>query len=342
MHNKIRTAIIGYGRSGQFLHGPGLKANGDAFEITAVANTGEANLKQAKKDFDCALYKDYKKMLAEQQLDLVIVVTRNDQHCVMACDVLRSGSNVLVTKPLGINRTEVESIYDTARETGKKVFPFLPARWGTDFRRIREIVESGEIGNVFAIHRSVYGFATRDDWQTHTEFGGGIVLNWGAHLIEPPMLIAGGKPKHLFGSCRQVLNPGDAEDIFYSVITMENGIRLHAQWSFAPEGLANWFVQGTGGCIIGNDRELEIHSGEPTMPDDPTKFRDMEGSLGNSRTETVGEHIYGDPVEIYRDVATDLLCGDAYPVTESEAVRLIAAMDGIKESSNNNTLVELP
>lgn len=340
MDNTIKTAIIGYGRSGQFLHAVGLKAN-DEYEVTAVADLSEANLEQAIKDFGCAIYDDYRTMLADEALDLVIIVTRNDQHCDMAVEALEAGAHVLVTKPIGVSRDEVVRIYAAAKEAGRKVFPFLPARWGTDYQRIKEIIDSGEIGEVFAIHRSVYGFATRDDWQTKTEFGGGIILNWGAHLIDPPMLLAGGKPKHLFGACRQVLNPGDTEDIFYSIITMENGIRVHSEWSFAPKGLANWFVQGTKGCIIGNDTELEIHSGEPVKPDDPTKFKDMEGS-SNTRIETVGEDIYGNPADIYRAIAFDLSGGPAYPVTEPEAIRLAAALDGIKDSQLNNTLDILP
>ncbi|MGC6424850.1 MAG: Gfo/Idh/MocA family protein [Lentimonas sp.] len=341
MQNKIKTAIIGYGRSGKFLHAAGLKGNTDAYEVVAVAGRTDKNLEQAKADFGCKTYKDYRVMLDEADLDLVIIVTRNAQHCEMACECLKAGAHVLVTKPLGINREEVETIYAVAKASSKKVFPFLPARWGTDYLRIKEIIDSGEIGEVFAIRRSVYGFATRDDWQTKTEFGGGIILNWAAHLIEPPMLLAGGKPKHLFGSCAQVLNGGDAEDIFYSIITMENGTRIHSEWSFAPKGLANWFVQGTKGCIIGNATELEIHSGEPTQPDDPTKFKDMEGSA-KVRTEKVGDDIYGDPIDVYRDVAADLNGGDAYQVSQADAVRLIAAMEGIKQSQQNETLIQLP
>ena len=340
MNERIKTAIIGYGRSGQYLHAAALNGN-EEFEVSAVADLSGANLKQAETDFSCTLYTDYERMLREQELDLVIIVTRNDQHCTMACDALKSGAHVLVTKPPGISREEVEKMYAAARAADRKVFPFLPARWGTDYRRIREIIESGEIGDVFMIRRAVYGFATRDDWQTLSECGGGIILNWGAHLIDPPMLLAGGKPKHLFGSCAQVLNPGDAEDIFYAIITMENGVYVHSEWSFAPKGLANWFVQGSKGCIIGNGTQLEIHSGEPAMPDDPTRFREMEGAAV-MRTETVGEDIYGDPVEIYRVVSADLHGKDAYPVTKEDAIRLAAAMDGIKDSQLNNTLVRLP
>ncbi|MEM9418594.1 MAG: Gfo/Idh/MocA family oxidoreductase [Planctomycetota bacterium] len=341
MSTPIRTAIIGYGRSGQFLHAAGLKGNPDAYEVVAVSSRSQSSRDQAEKDFGCPTYADYQLMLRECEIDLVIIVTRNDQHCEMACDVLSAGCHTLVTKPLGINAAEVEKIYAAADRAGRKMFPYLPARWGTDYRRIQEIIDSGEIGQVFAIHRSAFGFATRNDWQTQSEFGGGIVLNWGVHLIDPPMLLAGGSPKHLFGACQQVLNPGDAEDIFYSIITMDNGTRVHSQWSFSPKGQPDWFVQGSGGCIVGHGDQLEITTGTPAQPDDPTKFKDMQGDGSQTRTETVGEHLFGDPVEIYHDVAADLQGQQPYPVSQEESSRLIAILDGIKQSHQQQTLVPL-
>ncbi|MEO0793868.1 MAG: Gfo/Idh/MocA family oxidoreductase [Verrucomicrobiota bacterium] len=339
--DKIKTAIIGYGRTAQNLHAAGLRSNSESFQVNAVAGVTPGNLEQAKADFNCETYTNYQAMLQEQDLDLAIVTTRNHQHCSMAIDALNSGAHVLVTKPIGINQIEVERIYDAAEKAGRKVFPYLPARWGSDFRRIQEIVNSGEIGKVFSIRRSVYGFATRDDWQTETQSGGGIILNWGAHLIDPPMQIAGGNPKQLYGSCRRLLNSGDAEDCFYSIIEMDNGIRVHAEWSFAPKGLANWFVQGTRGAIIVNGTQLEVHAGEPSKPSDPTCFKNMEGNGYNSREETLSDAIYGDPVEIYRSVAQDLFHRIPFPIVKNDVVQLTRAMDAIKVAQNSSQLIQL-
>ncbi|MFD2256909.1 Gfo/Idh/MocA family protein [Luteolibacter algae] len=342
MKSPIRTVIIGYGRSGRYLHASGLRGNANAFQIVAISSKSEASLRQASEDFHCPTFSNYQEMLREIRPELVIIVTRNDQHHAMACDALTAGCHILVTKPLGINQHEVADIYRAADAVGRKVFPFLPARWGTDFRRIQEIIHSGEIGKVFSIRRAVYGFATRSDWQTRTECGGGIILNWGAHLVEPPILLAGGEPRHLFGSCARVLNPGNAEDIFHCVITMENGIRIHSEWSFAPRGLANWFVQGTGGCIIGNSTTLDVITGQPSHPDDPTKVKDMEGSPSTCRTETVGEDLFGDPVAIYQDVAADLSGETPYSVSRRESIRLLALLDGIKTSHQYQKLITFP
>lgn len=340
MSQAIRTGIIGYGRTAQQLHAPGLKAN-PAFSVRCAAVRSDENQAAAQRDFGCPVFSDYRQMLKEAELDLVVILTRSDQHAPMACDVLKHGAHVLVTKPLGINLAEVEEIYTAADVAGRKVFPFQPARWGSDFRKLGEIIRSGEIGKVFAIRRSVYGFATRDDWQTQTAAGGGIVLNWGGHLIEPPIRLAGGKPKHVFGSCAQVLNSGDAEDIFYAVVTMDSGVRVHAEWSFAPQNLPNWFVQGARGSIVVHGTEITVHAGDPAKPSDPTDHRAMTGGGLLARTETVADTLYGDTKEIYADVVRDLEGGKPYPVSRQDALELMTTMDAIKQSHAESKLIQI-
>jgi len=340
MSQVIRTGIIGYGRTAQQLHESGLNAN-SVFSVRSVAVRSPENQDAAQRDFGCQVFSDYLQMLQDVELDLVVVLTRSDQHAPMACDALKHGAHVLITKPLGIGLAEVEEVYTQADLSGGKVFAFQPACWGSDFRRIGEIIHSGEIGDVFAIRRSVFGFATRDDWQTQTASGGGIVLNWGGHLLEPPMRLAGGRPKHVFGSCGQVLNPGDAEDIFYAVVTMDNGVRVHAEWSFAPQGLPNWFVQGTRGSIVVHGTELTVHTGDPAKPSDPTDHRAMAGGGLSTRTETLADMLYGDAAEIYADVAEDLNGGKPYPVSRQDALELMTTMDAIKRSHAESMLIQI-
>jgi scyllo-inositol 2-dehydrogenase (NADP+) len=340
MRNKIRSGIIGYGRSGQLLHGPGLRAWED-FEVAAVCDRSESSLDQAKKDFGCEVFTDYKQMLDQVELDLVIIITRSDQHCFMAVDCLNAGANVMVTKPMGITADEVREVKQAAEVNGRTAYPFLPSRWGSHFRGIRAIVESGKIGKVFCIRRSVFGFATRDDWQTVKKFGGGILLNWGPHLLDIPVEIAGGQPKSVFGSCSQLLNGGDAEDNYYSVVTMDNGVRVHSEWSFSPKGIPNWFIQGTQGCIIVNDRTMEITSGDPAKPGDPTDFKAMEGAGHQHEIDELGEHIYGDSIEIYGDLAKAIKGEGTFAVNVDDALRTAILIDSIKESQETETLIKL-
>src|SRR5450759_1885253 len=103
----IRTAILGYGRSGSTLHAGPIEKN-KAFHLTAVCDVDAAARQTAVARFGCRPYDDYRRMLKEEPLDLVVIVTRSDQHCPMACDCLAEGVNVLVTKPWAVNADEAQ------------------------------------------------------------------------------------------------------------------------------------------------------------------------------------------------------------------------------------------
>lgn len=72
----------------------------------------------------------------------------------MAYDCLEAGKNVLVTKPWALNINEAEQMIYAAKKSGKLLMPWLPARWGCDLLRLKELVQSGIIGKVFQIRRS--------------------------------------------------------------------------------------------------------------------------------------------------------------------------------------------
>ena len=169
--NKIRTAILGYGRSGSTMHaGPIEKIDG--FDMVAVCDVDPKRRDQASERFGCTVYEDYHEMLEKEELNLVCVITRNDQHCEMACDCLNAGVNVLVTKPWAANQSEAERMVSTAHESGKKLLPWLPERWGSELRRLRTLLRKDAIGNIFAIRRSALRHTTtgviRRTWQRYS------------------------------------------------------------------------------------------------------------------------------------------------------------------------------
>ena len=81
----IRTAILGYGRSGSSMHAGAIERN-DPFEMVAVCDIDPKRQNEAAERFGCAVYHDYHEMLAKERLALVSIVTRSEQHCQMTCD----------------------------------------------------------------------------------------------------------------------------------------------------------------------------------------------------------------------------------------------------------------
>ena len=336
----IRTAIIGYGRNGSTMHAGPLEKN-PAFTMTAVCDIDPDRRKLAAERFSCSVYDDYKEMFRREKIDLAVIVTRTDQHAVMACDCLRAGAHVLVTKPWAVNADEARRMIAAAKAAGRLLLPWLPARWSCDLLRLKELVAAGAVGKVFAIRRTVTSFATRNDWQTEKKFGGGYVLNWGPHIVDPPVLLADSKVKSVFARLKQVINPGDVEDLFFALLTLEDGTLVQAEYTLAVEPFPTWVVQGDRGTIVMHGRTLKLMKQTPAQPNDPTAFATMQATPAEVIEETVEGSVYGDEHVIYGEIAAALAEGKPYPVTPADALQVSRVLDAIKTASAENRVVVL-
>lgn len=337
---KIRTAILGYGRSGSTMHAGAIE-NNDSFKMNAVCDIDPERLDQASERFACKTYSDYHEMLRTEQLDLVCIITRSDQHCEMTRDCLAAGVNVLVTKPWATNVAEAESMIACARESGVKLLPWLPARWGCDLHRLKELIAGGAIGKVFMIRRVVSSFGTRDDWQTQRCYGGGYLLNWGAHIIDPPMVLAGSRVETVYGRMKQTINPGDAEDLFMAVMTLADGTIIQAEFTISAAELPGWVIQGDRGTIVIHGNNIKISRSKLANTSDPTQYAYMQPDDISITEEIIPGAVYGDEHEIYTQIAAAIRGENEFPVTPGDALELSRVFDAIRTSSEENRIITM-
>jgi predicted dehydrogenase len=248
---------------------------------------------------------------------------------------------VVVTKPWAVNVAEAETMITTAAASKRQLLPWLPARWGCDLLRLQQLVSAGTIGNVFAIRRTVSSFGTRCDWQTESRYGGGYILNWGPHIVDPPVILGNSPVKSVFGRTRQAINPGDVEDLFHAVITLENGTIIHAEYTISIDTFPTWVVQGDRGTITVRSRDFKIIRQTPVQPTDPTAFASMQAEPAEITEETVSGAVYGDEHIIYQEIADSLANVKPYPVTPADALGVSRILEAIKISSKEDRVVNL-
>lgn len=336
----IRTALLGYGRTGP-MHAGAIEKN-KAFQLTAICDSDSHARQKAATRFGCQPYDDYRRMLKEEQLDLVVILTRSDQHCPMTCDCLAAGVNALVTKPWALNAEEARRMIGAAEAAGKLLLPWLPARWGSDLKRLRQLViEERLIGEVFLVRRAEGSFSTRNDWQTQQRYGGGYLLNWGPHIVDPPLQLLGSPVKSVYGRLKQTINPGDVEDVFLGILTLASGAIVQVEYTIATEDLPVWFIQGTRGTIVVQGAHLKVNVKTPARPPDPTQFSAMKAVADRILEEELTGPRQGDEHEVYLAIAAALNGQTPFPVTPQSALELTRVMDAIRASNEVDRVIQL-
>ena len=162
----IRVGIIGQGRSGWGIHAEFLRTVPELFKIEAVADLIPERVAQSAADLGCRAYHDAESLIADPDIDLVVVSSYNATHAKYAEMALRAGKHVLCEKPFGLTVADVDAMAAAAKAAGRIIVPFQQRHYEEDFLKVKEICESGIIGDVFRIRLCWHGFGRRWDWQT--------------------------------------------------------------------------------------------------------------------------------------------------------------------------------
>lgn len=184
----IQFGIIGVGgRGGVFQDNNHLPEEG--YEITAGCDVNpEAREVFSKRFPETRVFSDYHQLLALPDLDAVFIITPDDLHEEMACAALRAGKHVYLEKPLATTISGCEKILRTAMETGKKLYIGHNMRCMPVIRKMKEILDSGRIGEVqlaWVRHFINYGGdAYFHDWHSERRHATGLLLQKGAHDID--------------------------------------------------------------------------------------------------------------------------------------------------------------
>jgi scyllo-inositol 2-dehydrogenase (NADP+) len=192
MSAPIVTGLLAYGMSGRVFHAPFLSTN-PQFKLKAVVERNQK--KMAARYSDIVSYNAIEEILADDEIELIIVNTPNFTHFDFAKQALKAGKHVLIEKPAAGNAAEIKELFDVARANERKVFGYQNRRWDSDFLSVKEVIESGRLGKLtevtFRYDRYKPQLNPKPFKETKDTPINGIVYELGPHLIDQAI--------HLFG-----------------------------------------------------------------------------------------------------------------------------------------------
>ena len=157
-------------------------------KLAAVADINRARADALGAKYGCAVYYDWKKLVALRDIDVEIVATTNNMTARVAVAALRAGKHVLCEKPFGRNVKESRMILRAARQSGRLVKVGFSNRFHPGILMAKKFLDRGVIGKVLFI-RARHGHGGRTgmekEWRLNKHIaGGGELLDQGVHIID--------------------------------------------------------------------------------------------------------------------------------------------------------------
>lgn len=265
--DKINVGIIGIGNMGSAHAFCIARGEVEGMKLHAVCDIDSAKLERFKAEYhQVATYSDYREMLGNSEIDAVIIAVPHPMHGDIAIDALNKGKHILVEKPIDIAVSKAQKLNECAKKTDKVFAIMFNQRTNELFKKARQIVKSGELGE---LQRTVWivtnWYRTQEyynsgNWRaTWKGEGGGVLLNQAPHQLDLWQWICG-MPETLVAFCDVAL---------YHDIEVEDNATIFTRYK---NGATGTFITSTGEFPGTNRLEITGTLGKLVIEEDTLKW----------------------------------------------------------------------
>jgi scyllo-inositol 2-dehydrogenase (NADP+) len=341
-------AIIGYGGMGSY-HTK-LVQPVDQLQVCGVFDIMPYRMELAVSQGFKA-YASLDEVLADGAVDVVLIATPNDVHKDIAIRALQAGKHVICEKPVTINSQDLLDIVEAAKEADRVFTVHQNRRWDEDFLIVKELVEKKKVGEVFHLESRVQGAnGIPGDWRQLKAYGGGMLLDWGVHLLDQLLLLTDSKIDSVSAELSTILGT-EVDDGFTSYIKFKDGLSAVIEVGTTNYiKLPRWYVKGTEGTAVIRDWDL---SGEivRTNPD-VAKVEPLPIQAGQGLTKTMAPpsekstlklpiEKAAPPAQGFYDNFVAVLDGRSSPAVKNEEVhRVLRLIETIFEAADTGSVMK--
>jgi scyllo-inositol 2-dehydrogenase (NADP+) len=281
------------------------------------------------------------RLLAHEEITLVVIATPNDTHYDLAKQALAAGKHVVVDKPFVIHAAQADELIALAHKQQVVLSVFHNRRWANDFLTIRHLLQSGLLGELstYEAHYDRYRPIVRDRWRERAQPGAGILYDLGSHLIDQALFLFG-FPQAVWADVQAQRTGAQADDYFHLVLSYpRQRVILHAASLVRAPG-PRFQIHGSAGSFIKyglDSQEDALKAGK--RPGDPAWGEDRAEDYG-ALTMDVGEitvegkvkTLTGHYEAFYQGIVDAITLGKPAPVSAEEARNTIKVIEGALQS----------
>ncbi len=216
----MKLGLIGAGRIGK-LHGEIVTYNIPGVDIKTVADIYADQAKAWADNLKIAnLTSDYRDILKDPEIEAVLICSSTDTHAQMIIEAADAGKHIFCEKPIDFNIERIGRALRAAETAGVKLQIGFNRRFDHNFRKVREIVKNGDIGNVHIVK-----ITSRDPAPPPIEYvkvSGGIFLDMTIHDFDMARYLSGSDVDTVYAQGAVLIDPeiGKLGDIDTAIITL--------------------------------------------------------------------------------------------------------------------------
>lgn len=226
MKRKVNVAVVGAGRIGR-VHAEHLAYRIPDANLVAVSDVfAEAAEKLAADLGVPAAYQDHRRILDDESVEAVAICSSTDTHAQMIEEAAAAGKQVFCEKPIALDLGAIDRALAAVEQAGVKLQIGFNRRFDPNFRRVREVVAAGKIGEPHILR-----ITSRDPEPPPIEYvkvSGGIFLDMAIHDFDMARFLIGSEVEEIFAAGGVMVDPaiGEAGDIDTAITTLRfrNGV----------------------------------------------------------------------------------------------------------------------
>ena len=192
----------------------------------------------------------YDDLLADESVDAVYISLSNSQHLEWVTKSLGAGKHVLCEKPLGLNASETEAMFDCASRSDRLLVEAVWGRWHPRFSRMVDVVANGTLGNIEHIE-TAFTFTSdmTDNYRLNPLMGGGALLDVGCYQAHAWVALTNGAKDLEIADLTRRIGPTGIDLTTDVSVRINNSITAHAVSSFALPSQQEFIVRGSQGSM---------------------------------------------------------------------------------------------
>ena len=251
INSKYAVAIVGFGGMGNWHR----ELLGEFDRLACIGTYDIDPARQAAAAvYGLHPYNSLEELLDDERVDIVLIATPNDVHKEIAIKAMQSGKTVVSEKPVTMSSNDLQKMIDCATVNKVLFTVHQNRRWDEDYLIMKKIYEENLLGEIFNVESRILGSrGIPGDWRAQKEHGGGMVLDWGVHILDQILQMFPEKVSSVFAKLDHVTSK-EVDDGFKIFPTFESGKTALLEVGTSNFiNLPRWYMQGINGTAVIDD-----------------------------------------------------------------------------------------